>query len=148
MKKLLLFLTVLFFAIVSLNAQFSEYQTTLKKMFEASGTEITFKTSIKQMFSIFKNQYTSVPDSIWTEFEGEFLKTSLDEIVQLISPVYQKYLTQKDLESIIQFYQTPAGKKFAENTPDIMRESMLVGQQWGRKIGEEFQNKMKAKGYK
>jgi hypothetical protein len=50
-------------------------------------------------------------------------------------------------EKIIEFYQTPVGKKYAEKTPLIMQESMQVGQQWGMKIGQEFQNKLQEQGY-
>ena len=62
----------------------------------------------------------------------------LDEIIRK---------TKEDLEEFIKFYQTPVGKKFAKNTPFIMQESMQIGQQWGMKIGENFKNKMKEKGY-
>ena len=48
---------------------------------------------------------------------------------------------------MIKFYETPIGKKFAQNTPLIMQESMQVGQQWGAKIFNDFETKMKAKGY-
>ena len=77
----------------------------------------------------------------------EFLNTSLDDLVEMLVPVYSKYMTQGDLEKLIEFYQTPVGKKYAKSTPMITQESMQVGQQWGMKIGQEFEKKMKEKGY-
>jgi hypothetical protein len=79
--------------------------------------------------------------------EKEFLKTSLDDLVDMLVPVYSKHLTLDDLQKIIDFYQTPAGKKYAEKTPLIMQESMQIGQQWGMKIGQKFQEKLQEKGY-
>ncbi|CAG4998204.1 hypothetical protein DYBT9275_01953 [Dyadobacter sp. CECT 9275] len=123
------------------------YQKKLQKMFEVSGSEQTYKVAIQQMFQMFKQQKANVPENVWTEFEGEFLKTSIKDLVTMLEPVYQKHLTIDELQKIIEFYDTPTGKKFAEKTPFIMQESMQIGQQWGMKIGQEFQEKMKAKGY-
>lgn len=147
MKNVIFVVIVSVFSLTISFGQTDNYQGTLKKMFEVSGTQESFKASIKQMFVMFKQQNTDVPDSLWTEFQNEFLNTSIDDIVTMLSPVYQKYLTQIDLEKIINFYQTPVGKKYAESTPMLMRESMQVGQQWGMKIGHDFQKKLKDKGY-
>ena len=64
----------------------------------------------------------------------------------MLASVYQKYMTQVDLEEMIIFYQTPVGKKYAKNLSMIMQESMEVGQQWGMKIGQEIAYKLKEKG--
>ncbi|MEC8831971.1 MAG: DUF2059 domain-containing protein [Bacteroidota bacterium] len=48
---------------------------------------------------------------------------------------------------MIQFFETPVGKKYAASTPLILQESMQVGQQWGMKIGQDFQRKLQEKGY-
>ncbi|MGY0041248.1 DUF2059 domain-containing protein [Pedobacter sp. NJ-S-72] len=45
------------------------------------------------------------------------------------------------------FYQTPAGKKFAEKTPLIMQESMQAGRVWGEKIGLEIISKLNEQGH-
>ncbi|MCF0051940.1 DUF2059 domain-containing protein [Dyadobacter sp. LJ53] len=124
-----------------------EYKAKLKKMFEVSGSEKSYKVAIEQMFTMFKQQKTTVPDSIWQQFQGEFLKTSLDDLVNMLEPVYSKSLSQDDLQQLIAFYQTPIGVKYAAKTPAIMQESMQVGQQWGMKIANEFQEKLKTKGY-
>lgn len=123
------------------------YENTLSEMFQVSGSEETFKVAINQMITSYKGQYPQVSADIWKELEKEFLKASMDELVVMLTPAYQKHLTQKDLEELIQFYKTPIGRKFAEKTPLLTREAMQVGQQWGMKIGQNFAAKMKAKGY-
>ncbi len=123
------------------------YEKTLSEMFEVSGSEATFQAAINQMLTAYKGQYPQVSAEIWKEFEAEFQKTSMDELVVMLAPAYQKHLTQNDLQELIKFYKTPIGKKFAEKTPLLTREAMQVGQQWGMKIGQNFAAKMKAKGY-
>jgi hypothetical protein len=116
-------------------------------MFKVSGTEESYQAAIKQMFSMFKEQSPNVKSTIWEEFENEFLHTSINELVDMLAPVYKKYMTKEDIETMIQFYETPVGQKYAKSTPLIMRESMEIGQQWGARIGEEIGHKLKERGY-
>ena len=125
----------------------NEYKETLKTMFEISGSEDTYQAAITQVFSIFKGQYAEVKEETWTELEKEFQNTSMDDLIDLLAPVYQKHLTIDDLKELIKFYETPVGKKFASKTPFITQESMQVGQEWGMKIGQEFSKKMTEKGF-
>lgn len=125
----------------------NEYRQTLFKMFEVSGTGQNFETAITQMFDLFKSQYTDVEAITWDELEAEFLNTSLDELTEMLEPVYAKYMTLEDLRQVIEFYESPVGKKLALNNPLIMQESMQIGQEWGRKIGEDLQEKMLERGY-
>ncbi|MBN2348805.1 MAG: DUF2059 domain-containing protein [Bacteroidales bacterium] len=148
MKRITILILAVSLSISSLFSQTeNEYEQTLKKMLSISGTEASFETAISQMFQMYKQQQTDVPADIWDEFEQEFLRTSLDDLVEMFTPVYKKYLTIEDLKQIIKFYQTPAGKKYAEKTPLIMQESMEVGQQWGMKVGEKFQKKLEERGF-
>ena len=124
-----------------------EYSKTLTKMFEVSGAEQSYQAAIKQMFVMFKQQYSTVEASIWSELEKEFSEATINDLTEMLVPVYLKYMTKEDLEEMIKFYQTPVGSKFAKSTPLIMQESMQVGQKWGMKIGEDFKKKMKEKGY-
>lgn len=148
MPKLLLLIALFFCLSVSSIAQVDKnYNDTLKSLFEVSGTESTYQVAIQQMFGMYKEMYTEVDASTWDELELEFSKTSLNELTKMLAPVYKKYLSIDDLNEIIRFYNSPVGKKFAENTPLIMQESMQIGQEWGKKIGEEFLKKMEERGY-
>jgi hypothetical protein len=99
------------------------------------------------MFTMFKEQYASVKEETWVSLEAEFKNTSINDLIELLTPTYQKHLTLEEIKGLIEFYETPVGKKYAQKSPLIMQESMQIGQQWGMKIGEEFAKKMKDKGY-
>lgn len=148
MRKIISTIALILMATTAVFAQADDdYAKTLTKMFEVSGSEETYKAAITQMFGMFKQQYSEVETGVWNELEQEFLKTSLNDLVQMLIPVYRKHMTQEDLEAIVSFYKTPAGAKFAQKNPLIMQESMEVGQEWGMKIGQEFEQKMKERGY-
>ncbi len=146
-KKLLVLAMLLTVATTTFGQVDKEYTQTLRKMFEVSGSEESYQAVIKQMISMYKQQYSMVKADVWEELEKEVLKTSLDNLTEMLAPVYQKYMNLEDLRELIKFYQTPVGKKFAKNTPFIMQESMQVGQEWGMQIGQDFIKKMKEKGY-
>ncbi len=148
MRKLLLCLVLAFALLPAISAQSNDpYTKALKEMFVASGSEATYKAVIKQMMGMFKAQYTQVPAEVMNNLEQEFLKTSMDELAEKLVPVYKKHLTIDDVKGLTAFYQTPLGKKYANQSPAIMQESMTVGQQWGMTIGQSFAKKVKEKGY-
>jgi len=148
MKKSILILFVLI-ASASTHAQTQSktYPGTLKKYMEVSGSMTAFKSVVTTMMGSFKSMYSSVPDEVWAEFTKEFSTTSIDDLVLILAPVYEQQLTESDLNDVIKFYSTPAGKKLAEKTPAIMEGSMTAGQTWGMKVAEKLQTKMKEKGY-
>ena len=51
------------------------------------------------------------------------------------------------INKMIEFYQTPLGKKLVSTLPQIMQESMQVGQSWGKEVGDKIYNSLKEKGY-
>jgi hypothetical protein len=146
-KTLSLLTLVLFFTSFSFGQDTSDYKKALQTMFEVSGSEGAYQAAITQMFSMFKQQYANVDEQTWGELEAEFNESSILDLVDSLVPVYQKHLTLHDLNELIEFYQTPIGKKYASKTPMLTQESMQVGQQWGMKIGQDFAKKMQEKGY-
>lgn len=116
-------------------------------MFKVSGSEESYQATISQIFTMFKQQYPDIEESILTDFEKEFSNESMKELSMLLVPIYKKYMTLSDLNEMIRFYKTPVGKKFAKNTPLIMQESTQIGQQWALEMGQVFEKKLKSKGY-
>lgn len=147
MKKLIIPISILIICIGQAYGQTDSYRTTLKHLFIVSGSETNFKVTIKQMFTMLKQQKTNIPDSVWKEFENEFVKASIDELVDMLYPIYKKHMTENDLTKTIEFFETPIGKKYVEKTPFILQESMQVGQQWGAKIAKKIELRLKEKGY-
>lgn len=59
-----------------------------------------------------------VPDATPEQMESlrgmvddEFSETSVDELVQIIIPIYQRHWTKSDVEQITAFYSSPIGQK-------------------------------------
>ena len=88
-----------------------EYVAALKKMIVVSGSDATFKLVIPQMFAMMKQQLPNVPAEFWSEAEKEMMKTLVDDLVEMLAPIYHKRLTLSDLQEITKFYESPVGKK-------------------------------------
>ncbi len=60
----------------------------------------------------------------------EFMKSAsltekdLEEMMDLMIPYYDKYLDDADIGALVQFYESPAGKKFVRVMPEMMVEMM------------------------
>jgi hypothetical protein len=42
------------------------------------------------------------------------------------------------------FYESPTGQKILSTLPQVMAESMKIGQEWGEKIGREAAEEIQA----
>lgn len=147
MKKIILTLFISSAIMSGYGQVTDDYKASLKKMLELSGSVEVFQTAIDQVLTMYKQNKTDIPQDVWAELSAELSKTSLDDLVTILAPIYQKHLTKDDVNKIIEFYQTPVGKKYASKTPMIMQESMQAGQQWGMQLGTKVAEKLKEKGY-
>lgn len=111
---------------------------------EAAGTLDNFQSALENMIDMYKTNavFKDIPASFWKDFEKEFKKIDVDEIIETFMPVYYKYYTEDDLRQLISFYQSPVGIKMKKNTANIMQESMQLGEKWGREIGEKVAAKL------
>ncbi|MGA8153085.1 MAG: DUF2059 domain-containing protein [Terriglobales bacterium] len=48
----------------------------------------------------------------------------VDAMLDDMIPVYQKYLTQTDVDAMIAFYSSPTGKKLMQDMPQMMQEAL------------------------
>ncbi len=83
-------------------------------LIEESGTRDTMEKMFDQIVSQASPQ------------EAPSLRQMLDinEITQRLVPIYDKYFTEKELQELINFYQSPTGRKLIEVMPLIMEDSM------------------------
>jgi hypothetical protein len=64
-------------------------------------------------------------------------KFNVDQLVDLVVPIYDKYLSIEDLEGLTKFYQTPLGQKAISVLPQLMLEAQAAGRTLGEKVGRE-----------
>lgn len=73
-------------------------------------------------------------DLFFAKFQS---KADPQQLVELIVPIYDKYLTDEEIKGLIQFYQTPLGQKAVNVLPRIVAESQQRGEKWGEQLGQD-----------
>jgi hypothetical protein len=141
MKKLIL-------AAVFLIGTFSVYGQTkdedILKLLKITGTDKLAEQVMTAMIPQFKQIVPGIPDAFWDRF---IKKINLDDLLFACVPAYSKYYTQNEIKQLIQFYESPLGKKVVEVTPLLTQETMVIGQKWGEKLGQDIVVELINEGY-
>ncbi len=121
--------------------------TDIRKLMVITGSGELGIQVLKNMVESYKKMMPQIPSSFWDGFIAEVDANSLTE---LIVPIYDKYLTHDEIKDIIKFYESPSGRKLVKVLPNITDESMAVGREWGKEIGNRLIQKLQnqaEKGY-
>jgi hypothetical protein len=148
MKRMTVVFALLFVA-VSLRAQTppaaaAAPNAKVKKLLQLTGAGALGMQMIDQMMGSFKESMPDVPEEFWTGVRAKFKP---DDLVDLVAPIYAKHLTDSDVDELITFFSSPAGKHFVEKQPLILADSMKVGQEWGERIAADVISDLQKKGY-
>lgn len=106
----------------------------IEKMLKLTGMERMMEQMKVQMIASMKANAPDVPSEFWTKFSE---KMNTHELIEKLLPVYDKYYSLEDLRAVNAFYSSPSGQKILATLPQVMQEAMRIGQDWGRKIGQE-----------
>jgi|TARA_B100001964_G_C13695643_1_gene363731 hypothetical protein len=143
MNKNLLMVLILILFTIPAYAQRASSQSIKELLDKTQAGDMGIQV-MNQMLPSLKVMVPDAPDNFWREFMAG---VNSDDLVEMIIPIYQKYLTEKDISELNKFYSSPVGKKLIRYQPIIMQESMTVGQRWGENIAKEVLKKYKQGNY-
>jgi hypothetical protein len=89
------------------------------------------ETMTKQMHKM-THEMLQKQSNVPADFEARENKTlddmfkdfPIDELIDVMIPVYQKHLTKGDVDGLVAFYSSPTGQKMIRELPAITAESM------------------------
>lgn len=67
----------------------------------------------------------------------------LDEMLDVMVPVYQRHLSKSDLQAIVAFYSSAVGQKLLHEQPQMVQESMVAMAPIQQRMMEEMMRKIK-----
>jgi hypothetical protein len=142
MKKIILIVLLTAGVVFSTHSQTKSQD--IVRLLEITNT----KAQAAQMFDLMMPSMLAavpdVPSAFWTTFKSLL---DLESFVNLLIPIYDRHFSHDDIRGLIQFYESPVGKKFIEVTPQITMESYAAGEEWGRKLGQDIVNELIKQGY-
>jgi len=129
-------LSVLLVASFFVRAQTEPSDADIVKMQQLNGSADAMFSQIVMQFKSIK---PGVTDEQWAAVKKDVYDVEVAELNKQLIPVYKKHFTQDEVKAIIAFYETPVGKKLAEQTPLITVESMQFTQTWGMGLFSKIQ---------
>ena len=100
----------------------------VKKLIQMSGGGQARTNILVQM-----RQSLSLGEEFWVEFEKEF---STDALVQLCVPIYEKHLTDEEINGLITFYESPLGVKLRSKSAQIAEDVFLASFEIGKRLAQ------------
>lgn len=104
-----------------------------ERSFEEKASYLIELTAGQQFDIMTKPIVNMVPEENQEAFKEELSK-SIQELYSKMAVVYMESFTEEELDDILEFYNTPVGKKMVATTPELMKKGMEIGQQWGMEI--------------
>ena len=116
----------------------------VRQLLEMTGQAKTLVQLLPAMLAPLKKSLPKVPEEVWNELVRG---VTADRLIDRIVPVYQKYFSEDDVRQWIGFYQSPLGRKIVQVQPELARDSLSAGQQWGAEIAAQAMTRLVEKGY-
>lgn len=116
----------------------------IRKLFDVEGTKDTMRQVLAGMSGKMKPMLeSSLPageyraqliDLFFQKFQS---KLSVDQLIELAIPVYDRYFSLEDIEGLTKFYGTPLGKKVISVLPQVLLEVQGAGMKLGEQVGRD-----------
>ncbi|MDR1626179.1 MAG: DUF2059 domain-containing protein [Spirochaetia bacterium] len=86
----------------------------------------------------------NVPQNVWDMFRE---KIDADDFAKLCIAIYDRHFSHEEILALIEFYESPLGRRLVEETPGITQDSMAAGQEWGMRLGQQIMLELEKSGY-
>ena len=135
--------------------EFQNDTMTLLQMTGAANLGLQMGTATtNQIIDLLRKQDPDIPQKAVDAIKDEISKLFAEEISTMLDavvPIYAKHFSHEELKGLISFYKTTLGQKTIKVLPQIMNESMLAGQVWGKslepKLRKRLSERLKAEGF-
>ena len=116
----------------------------IRQLMDAAGMRDTVARMMSTMEQSMRPMFIrSLPPGTYRErlvqlfFEKFHAKTDPEYILKLILPVYARNFSDGDIKGLVQFFQTPLGKKWVSLQPKLESEVAPAARAWGEQVGRE-----------
>ncbi|MBV8052928.1 MAG: DUF2059 domain-containing protein [Acidobacteriaceae bacterium] len=109
------------FDVMQIREQSHRMMDSVQKQMQAMSTQ-TIKTRYPQITAAELARANRIT-------EDSLKQVPMDAILDDMIPIYQKHLSQTDVDAMIVFYSSPTGKKLMQEMPAITQEAMAMSYQ-------------------
>lgn len=103
---------------------------------------------VQQITGVLRGSRPDIPQralDALPEVIDELIVESMPRLRDLLVPLYHRYFTAAEIDAMIRFYESDVGAKSIRVMPQLLQESMTLGQTWGESLGPEIQRRVRAR---
>ena len=86
-----------------------------------------------------------IPPVFWDRFLTQ-TRARRGEFVDSLIPLYSRSFELADLKAMLDLYQSQFGQRLLKIQPQVMQESMQLGQRWGARVGADIGQQLASEG--
>ncbi len=127
----------------------TEKDEDIRKLLEMTGTldvgQQMTDTFMRQMVQTLTQARPDIPAGVYEVMREEvnsIIAENLDGFVEMIVPVYSRHFSEQEIKGLLAFYRTELGQKAIRVMPELVRESMVIGELWGRNLAPEIRRRV------
>jgi len=127
-----------------------EKEAAIMKLMEITGSKNMgpqFGRAIDQNIAkALKKNNPDIPEKafqILSEEVDKAMADNMDNLMSQIVTIYNNHFTKAEIDELLAFYATPIGKKMISVLPQILKESLTVGQTWGQTLAPKLLENLK-----
>lgn len=114
------------------------------KLLRLTGTATMADQLVGTMVTQFQAMNPNIPPAFWVAFKR---RMNIEEFLRMCVPIYARHYSHDEIRQLIQFYESPIGRKTVSVMPAMLQETMAVGQKWGEKLGVEVIAELRSAGF-
>jgi hypothetical protein len=126
-------------------ANVSEKEEIIRRILEVTKAAEVMLVAIEAGLPAQRASNPGVPAVFWDRFAVR-ARDERQSLIDSLVPIYDRAFTTAELMQLLQFYETPIGRRFIAASPEIARESILAGQRWGMIIGQQIGAQLQREG--
>lgn len=115
---------------------------TARSALEAAGTAATMLAVMRAALPAQRAALPDVPALFWSRFEERMVADG-SQLVDSIAGLYAELFSQPELDALLAFHRSPAGRRLRELSPRLAQRSSEIGQRWGMRVGEAVGESLK-----
>lgn len=142
MSKLIVRLVLAVLILISPGLAFADdaaFERDVRRLMVVTGAEAMSEQVVNQMLEMMLVNLSGDAAEYVRRFRAEL---DVSEILEMNVPIYMKHFTHDEIKQLIEFYESPIGKKTVAKLPLVMQESMAAGQKWGEELGQRIFNEL------
>ena len=138
-------LLIAFLTIFTIQIYAQSLEEKITNLLELDGTFNNIENLINETIEQQKKENIGVSDQYWEALKNKASKKSLNELKDMVVPIYTEIYSESNIDNLITFYNSETGKLITENQPIIIEKLSLGLMQWSQNLNsyiiEEINNR-------